>query len=173
MEARRTTGSEHDVVVRTPGRAPAVGRRLANRMGRPSGQLDLSQLAVGEETDPPPIGREERIVGALAAGNRAGIETIELSDVEPCRSVLESSNDQKRPSGEMARGREYPVCREPTFSSITEPPEVCTGDARTWPPRSAAPTAIARELRPFFPPRRGFSCPRRSSRLVKPIPLPR
>ena len=95
MEARRTTGSEHDVVVRAPGRTPAVGRRLANRMGRPSGQLDLSQLAVGKETDPLAIGREERIVGSLAAGNRAGIETIELSDVEPCRI---RARKQQRPA---------------------------------------------------------------------------
>ena len=66
MRAPRRTHAEDDRSVVSPPGAPQAGQ-VADRDRRAAGCRDFAQLPVREESDPLPVGREERTLCAVGA----------------------------------------------------------------------------------------------------------
>jgi hypothetical protein len=67
---------KHDRAIIAPGRAAAL-RHVADVGDRSARYGDFLELSVREETDPFPIGREERISGAVSTCDGSRLQLIE------------------------------------------------------------------------------------------------
>ena len=163
---------EEDRPVLAPGPAPVV-RRIAERDGGAARDRDLLELAVGEEAEPLPVGREERVAGAFGPRQRGSLQLLEPPHVELRRwpPAFCAAKASSLPSGERiaagpeARGqatRPRPARRSGARASRARgrPPgrpaataSARASDARQRRPRQRAPperqrAAAARRPRP-------------------------
>ena len=88
---------EDDGAVGTPvGAAPFL--RLANRLKGAAGSVDLFQLAVGEESDEPAVGRPEGIGRSLGALERLRRQAAKRTHVKPPLAVHPDHHHRQPPA---------------------------------------------------------------------------
>ena len=83
---------EENRVVVGPRAAEVLGDAAEHDRGAPSDR-DLLQRAAGKERQPLAVRREERIHSAFGAGERSGLQLVELADEQACRACL--SRDER------------------------------------------------------------------------------
>ena len=90
-----------------PAAAPASSPRfdrVADRLDAPVGEGQLSQLPLGEEADPPAVGRPERVAGAFGVGEEARPDLVELLDPEPLLPLVVPAHEDDAPAVGGDRG---------------------------------------------------------------------
>ena len=130
---------EQDHAVGAPGAVDAGGR-IADRLWRPAGDVDLAQLAPRDEREKAAVRRPERPPRALGARQRARLERVER--VAPRSARAGRRRRRTRASGRRARsaaGRRWSAPRR----SGSRSGRAAAGSGRAAPRRSANPTAAA------------------------------
>ena len=113
QQPRRLRRRDDDRAVRRPRRAARIAADVRQLEHRPAADRHLGQLAVGEERDPLPVRREERLPRAFGASQAAQRGIAQLAQVESPRPAFDRLEDEQRPGGrdrerrgELARERD-------------------------------------------------------------------
>ena len=154
QQPRRLRRRHDDRSVGRPRRAARIAADVRHVDHRPAADRDLGQLALGEERQPSPVRREERLPGAVRAGDAAQRRIAQLAQVEPPgarprprrwravtrpeRGRMEPRTPARTPAAPGARG------------SIGRPARRRAPSAAAGTPRRAQP-ARARRRQPLEP----------------------
>ena len=95
-ETRARVRREDDRVVFQPRRA-SQGSRLAKGDGSAPRRRDLPQLSLGEETDPLPVRRKERLGSSLRPRQERGCLFLQWPDIQPRNAAALCRVRQQRP----------------------------------------------------------------------------